>query len=233
MHQAASRVPPLINSYRRVRDFTKTDPLVTAIFRKTFERNRLTLPIVEPEMLSSEAGLVVFPTSHPLFASMDAPLNDLMFLLNLAKGRKVKRILEVGTYRARTTLAFHLNCPDAVVVSYDVQVLDSPYRKSIEGNPRIFLRHASFSGSAETLRNEPPFDLIFVDGSHRFAHVLEDSRLALECVETGGVVIWHDYRTNDYANDEMRVPEALDVVRRDFPIFAVVGTTCAVHSNEK
>jgi hypothetical protein len=229
LHRAARTCPPLINAYRKVRDGCKTDPLVTALYRKIFDWGRLKLPVIEAEKLAPEAGSVQFPVCYPLFAGEDAPLADLLFLLNLAKGRQAKRILEVGTFRARTTCALHLNCPEAAIVSYDIQVLDSAYRRALLKAPNVQLRHASFAGSAADLRREPLFDLIFVDGSHEFEHVVADSRLALELLAPGGIIVWHDYRPNDYFNKGLRVPEGLEVIRQTVPVFAVSHTMCAVH----
>jgi len=228
LHQAASRVPGLLPAYRRIKEHLKTDPLATAIYRKVFDRNRLRLPLVKPEDLCPASGGIWLPAGYPLFAGEDAPLADMLFLLNLAKGRQARRIMEVGTYRARTTYALHLNCPEAAVVSYDIQVLDSPYRRALGKEPRVELRHASFAASAEVLRREPRYDFIFVDGSHRLEQVLEDSRLALELAAPGGIVVWHDYRPNDYFTKELRVPEALETVRQSVPVQAVSGTMCAV-----
>jgi predicted O-methyltransferase YrrM len=233
LHRAACAFPPIINSWRKVRDGTKTSPVTTALYRKIFDRGRLTLPVMETEQLAPESGSIIYPAFYPLLAGEDASLGDMLFLLNLAKGRKARRILEVGTYRARTTSALHLNCPDAAIVSYDIQVLDSPYRQSLCDKPNVQLRHASFSASAEALRKEPPFDLIFVDGSHRFEDVVTDSRLALELLVPGGVVVWHDYRHNDYYTKELRVPEGLEVIGKSVPIFAVPHTMCAVHVKPK
>jgi predicted O-methyltransferase YrrM len=229
LQRAACAVPPLINSYRKVRDASKTDPLATALYRRLFDQGRLRLPVVEAETLSPESGAIQFPACYPLLAGEDAPLLDMLFLLNLARGRQVKRILEVGTYRARTTHALHLNCPEAAIVSYDIQVLDSPYRRALLNARQVQLRHASFADSAAVLQQEPPYDLIFVDGSHRVEYVIADSRLALEVLAPGGIIVWHDYRPNDYRNDELRVPEGLEVIRQTVPVFAVKYTTCAVH----
>jgi predicted O-methyltransferase YrrM len=229
LHRAASACPPLLNAWRRLREFSKHDPLTTTLYRTLFDRGRLTLPERDPEDFSPAAGSVQLPALFPLFAGEDAPLADLLFLLNLARGRHARRILEIGTYRARTTYALHLNCPDALIVSYDIQVLDSEFRRRLAGQANVQLRHASFSADADALRREPPFDFIFVDGSHRFEHVLEDSRLALERVAPGGIVVWHDYRHNDFRTPDLRVPEALAVIRQTAPVHAVRGTTCAVH----
>jgi predicted O-methyltransferase YrrM len=229
LHQLVSKCPPLLNAWRSLKNWKRSDPLPVALHRKLFEKKRLQLPERPPEQFSPAAGSIELPAFYPLFAGEDAPLNDMLFLLNLAKGRRVKRILEVGTYRARTSYALHMNCPDAAIISYDIQTLDSPYRAELLKKANVELRHASYAGSAAALCREPRFDLIFVDGSHRLDHVVEDSRLALELVDASGIVVWHDYRLNDFSNDDMRVPEALNVIRQTAPIFAVTGTMCAVH----
>ena len=203
--------------------------LANAIFRKVFDRGRLTLPEIEAEKVSPAAEAILLPVLYPLLAGEDTPLNDLLFLLNAAKGRRAKRILEIGTYRARTTYALHINCPDATLVSYDIQVIDCDYRRKLSGVPQVHLRFGSFAAAAETVRHEPKYDLIFVDGSHQFGAVIEDSRRALEIVAPGGLIVWHDYRPNDYFTKELRVPEGLQVIAHDHEVFAVPGTMCAVY----
>jgi len=230
VHSVVVKVPPLINAYRAVRDYSKHDFLATSIYKKVFDRGRLKLQWIEAESLSPEAGAVTLPAIYPIFAGEDAPLIDVLFLLNLAKARKVMRILEVGTYRARTTLALHLNRPEARIVSYDIQVLPSRFRDQLIGVDRVELRHASFSDSAEILKKEEPYDFIFVDGSHILEHVLEDSTLAFQILAKGGVIVWHDYRQNEYYTAGLRVPEALAILQHQYPIFGVRGTTCAVHT---
>ena len=154
---------------------------------------------------------------------------DLLFLLQFAKVRHVQRILEVGTYRARTTLAFHLNCPDAMVVSYDIVTRSSPYREIANSKPAIQFRLKPFSGASTELLREPKFDLIFIDGSHKKEDVVSDSRLAFQIVGKGGAIIWHDYRIRDYRTDTLEVPEALRELAPAKPIFWVRGTTCAIY----
>jgi 16S rRNA G966 N2-methylase RsmD len=233
LHRVVSAVPPLIHGYRKVRDGCKTDPVITALYRKIFDRGRLKLPTIEAEKLSPASGSIQLPVFYPLLAGEDTPLLDMLFLLNLAKGRGAGRILEVGTYRAHTTCALHLNCPAATIVSYDIQVLDSPYRRALLNASKVELRHSSFAESAAALRRESPFDLIFVDGSHEFEHVVADSRLALELLAPNGIIVWHDYRPNDYYNTCLRVPEALEIIRQSVPVYAVPPTMCAVHVKPK
>ncbi len=233
LHRAACAVPPLIRAYRKVRDASRTGFVGTALYQKFFDSGRLKLPVIDAEELAPESGSIVYPVFYPLLAGEDTPLGDMLFLLNLAKGRKAKRILEIGTYRARTTCALHLNCPEAVIVSFDIQVLDSLYRRLLAGRSNVELRHASFAASADALRKEPHFDLIFVDGSHRVEDVVADSKLALELLAPGGIVVWHDYRPNDYYTKELRVPEGLEIIRKDVAVHAVRHTMCAVHVKSK
>jgi len=182
LRQTVGLCPPVLNGYRRLKIWAMRDMLANAVFRKLFDRSRLTLPEIAAEKVSPPADSILLPVLYPLFAGEDAPLNDVLFLMNAAKGRRAKRILEVGTYRARTTYALHINCPEATLVSYDIQVIDCDYRRRLAAAPNVELRLGSFAAAAETLRQEPKYDLIFVDGSHQVGAVIEDSRLALKIV---------------------------------------------------
>ena len=214
---------------RTLKEKWQSDPLGIALYQKIFERGKLTFPQIAAEDLSGSAGSVVFPACHPLYAGEDAPLADLLFLLHFAKACKAQRILEIGTYRARTTLAFHLNCPDAVVISYDIVTRPSPYRDIANSKTAIQFRLKPFSESSAELLREPKFDLIFIDGSHKKEDVLSDSRLAMKIVAQCGAIIWHDYRIRDYRTDTLEVPEALRELSPAKPIFWVRGTTCAIY----
>jgi predicted O-methyltransferase YrrM len=226
---ALEHYPTLLRRWRLFREWRQMDPLPRAIHEKLFERGRLRLRLLDPEQLGPPAEQIILPANYPLFAGEDTPLNDMLFLLNLAKGRKVQRILEVGTYRARTTFAFHLNCPGAMIVSYDIEARPSPFREALDRVSRVELRSGAFTADATKLRVEPKYDFIFVDGSHQFAIALEDSRLALEIVAPGGMVVWHDYRLNGYSTEELRVPEVLNEIRRSHEVFGIRNTTCAVY----
>ncbi len=227
----AKRCPGAMDAYRHGKTWLRSDPLPLALHRTLFERKRLILPAAAPERFSPAAKSVALPSDYPLFAGEDTPLNDMLLLLTLAKGRGAKRILEIGTYRARTTLAFHLNCPSAEVVSYDIQVLPSAFRDQVKDHPRVSLRVGSFSQAAPILRSEAKYDFIFIDGSHRIEDVVQDSLLAFEILGLGGIIVWHDYRYNGYSTVELQVPEGLEKVRGDRAIFAVEGTTCAVYES--
>ena len=225
--------PILPSAWKWLKKYLQKDPLVGALYTKVFEAGKLSLPWIRPETLCSAADSIVFPVQYPLNAGEDAPIADMLFLLNLAKGRKAKRILEVGTYRARTTYAFHLNCPEAEITSYDIQNLNSKYRDMLMREPRVSLRLESFQEAEEKLKKEKQYDLIFIDGSHRLEDVVRDSLLAFKVLANSGVIIWHDYRTNGYFEPLLRVPEGLNRLPAKHKIYGVQGTTCAVFENKK
>lgn len=224
----ARRISPLVRVRRALWELSRKDALIMALYQKVFERGRLTLPSIAAEKLIANDISVELPVLHPLSAGEDTPLFDLLFLLALARSRKARRILEVGTYRARTTLSLHLNCPDAEIISYDIEALASAYRTKLEATS-VQLRNASFRESAATLMAEEPFDFIFIDGGHDIESVCKDSELAFKILTGDGIVIWHDYRYNGYLTSELRVPEALGLMQEDRRFFHVLHTTCAVY----
>ena len=220
---------PIIPSiWRGLKKIVQNDPLATTLYTRVFENGKLSLDWVCPETLCPPTDSILFPVQYPLHAGEDAPLADMLFLLNLAKGRKARRILEVGTYRARTTYALYLNCPEAEITSYDIQNLDSEYRDRLMLEPRVSLRLESFQEAEEKLKREKQYDFIFIDGSHKVEDVVRDSLLAFKIVADGGVIIWHDYRTNGYFTPLLRVPEGLKRLPAKYKIYGVQGTTCAV-----
>jgi len=225
--------PILPSAWKWLKKYLQKDPLVGALYTKVFEAGKLSLHWIRPETLCSAADSIVFPVQYPLNAGEDAPIADMLFLLNLAKGRKAKRILEVGTYRARTTYAFHLNCPEAEITSYDIQNLKSKYRDMLMLEPRVSLRLESFQEAEDKLKKEKPYDFVFIDGSHRLEDVLRDSLLAFQIVSNEGVIIWHDYRCNGYSTDLLRVPEGLARLSASYSIYGVEGTTCAVFEKKR
>ena len=213
-------------------DSLKRFPIIEATYKVLCNFGRLNLPEIQPEKLTGLTEDIIIPMAPPLSADLDAPCADFFFLLNLARSLKPRRILEVGTFRARTTCALKLNCPDAHVVSYDIAAIESPYRSRLLGQAGVELRLGSFASAGSSLIAEEKYDLIFVDGSHTYADALADSRIAIEIVSPSGIVVWHDYRKNIPVTHSIRVPEALDrlIAETGCAVFHIVGTTCAVHS---
>jgi len=154
----------------------------------------------------------------------------------LAKARRARFIFEFGTYTGATTMEIALNCPDAEIVTLDLpetmeqdfnaaaascgaQVTDrylfkSPRGSLIQGEPakRIRqLRQDSATFDPQPYANK--VDLIYVDASHSYSAVREDTQKALAMCAPGGMIVWDDYwypgvwrYLNELAEADTRLP---------------------------
>ena len=126
-----------------------------------------------------------------------------------------KRLCDIGTFDGRTTLNLAANCPpDSRIVTLDLpaeKLADTrfaleDYDKSLVAKPSSGER---FNGRPEAAKLTQvfgdsgyydftpfnnSFDLVFVDGSHAYEYVINDSRIALNLLRNKkGAIIWHDY----------------------------------------
>lgn len=74
-------------------------------------------------------------------------------------------------------------------------------------------------------RDLPQAQAIFIDGDHSYDAVMHDSSLAFECIQDGGIIVWHDY-----GNPSVEVTFALEDlhVHDGHTIKNVEGTWLAV-----
>lgn len=147
--------------------------------------------------------------------SGNTSLLESVVINKLAVQTKAKNVFEIGTFDGRTALGLAANLGhDARVLTLDLpqshlhetefelcqndkQYVDkshsgvrfkgTPYEKQIK---QLF-------GDSATYDFSPHFgsvDLVFVDGSHAYEYVQNDSQIALQLIkEGGGTIIWHDY----------------------------------------
>jgi predicted O-methyltransferase YrrM len=74
------------------------------------------------------------------------------------------------------------------------------------------------------------FDLIFIDGSHAYSYVKNDTEKALRMLKEGGLLLWHDYR---YRNLETRgVRQYLDELSETLPLIRLDETTIVAYRND-
>lgn len=88
---------------------------------------------------------------------------------------------------------------------------------------KLILRtRGSFDLSSRAL---PRADAIFIDGDHGYEAVMNDSELAHEIINEGGIIVWHDY-----GNNTVEVTQALDdlAMHDHRQIFNIAGTWLAV-----
>jgi predicted O-methyltransferase YrrM len=128
-----------------------------------------------------------------------------------------RRVIEIGSYEGLSTTyiiercaAFgplQIHCVDTwegavdlppeamagVEARFDRNVTLAISRAAAPVSLHKIKRRSSLALSEYTARGEPPFDLIYIDGSHTAADVLVDAVLAFQLLRVGGVMIFDDY----------------------------------------
>ena len=167
----------------------------------------------------------------------------------IAKCRRVKLALEIGTWDGNSALLLAANIvPAGTVVTVDLPpdfdlARDSPtlghVTPKLNLTPRELLarqyRSHPLAAQVRQVYGDSavidwatlggPFDLIFIDGCHTEAYVRSDSRNALGQLAAGGVILWHDYGA---IADVSRVVD--DIAREDngLRVHALEGTRFAL-----
>jgi len=167
----------------------------------------------------------------------------------LAKDARL--MFEFGTCTGKTAYLWARNSPpDARVVTVTLGPADvASYRRESTDDAvdvQFALRESShtdflYSGTDVAGKVEQHFgdskqldvsswagrcDLVFVDGSHAYSYVLNDSERALRLAAPGGLVLWHDYAGPRHAPGVYR---ALNELGSRIPLVRLEGTTLVAH----
>lgn len=122
------------------------------------------------------------------------------------------RIVEIGSFRGRSTTVLALAAPPAVeIVAIDPHAGNDRGPQEIEGfaaeaaeDHTVFHTNLERAGVAERVRHVRAFsqdalgdvdgdvDLLYIDGAHRYAPALTDIRVWGSRVRTGGTLLIHD-----------------------------------------
>jgi predicted O-methyltransferase YrrM len=204
------------------------------------------LPVVAIDRITSSATPVVL--AEPIANDGNVTLLELLVLSRLVRERRPQSLFEIGTFDGRTTLALAMNAPhDAVVYTLDLPPL-AITEHQIERSERKFVdkpapgarfRNTDASrnirqlyGDSATFDFTPhSADFVFVDGSHAYEYVLNDSERVLGLLGArAGTIVWHDY------GEWPGVTRALDELATTDQRFAglrwIEGTTLAVLDRE-
>jgi hypothetical protein len=168
-----------------------------------------TLPRVNGNTLTSSRTTVTLP--EPYEADGNVSLLELLVLARLVRERNPRGIFEIGTFDGRTALTLAANAaPDTTVYTLDLPPSSSTRfplatddHKYVE-KPRSgerFAGHELASKIRQLFGDSGSFDfagyradIVFVDGSHAYDYVLNDSMRALDLLPDGqGDIVWHDY----------------------------------------
>ena len=174
----------------------------------------------------------------------NVPMSELCVLCALARRISARRIFEFGTLNGNTAYHLALNTPEECeIFTLDIPEGVIPALKEDEGDG-LFRReqaggyrwlgsdvakkiHPILSDSARLSVGpyERSMDMVFVDGSHSAKYIANDSRLALQMVRKGGIIVWHDYLVwND-------VTTFLQKFSADHRLSHIAGTSLVIYES--
>jgi predicted O-methyltransferase YrrM len=208
-------------------------------------REPVQLPVVAPDEVTSGAT----PIRVYALDAIDGNVTEkeLVILNSLVVASNARSIFELGTFDGRTTRNLAVNAgSDGHVFTLDlpresVAALTAPIHAHEERYVDKEISGARYRGTPEEHRITQLYgdsatfdfsryfgsiDFVFVDASHAYRYVINDSLVALKLLtEEGGVIVWHDYGRWD------GVTRALNDLRANHPRFGdlcyVDGTTLA------
>jgi predicted O-methyltransferase YrrM len=177
---------------------------------------------------------------------------ELEIISKLVKLTRPRVLFEIGTFDGRTTLnlaahsrpgarVYTLDLPRAGIdeaglplASHDRKYINKPQSGLRFRGTDVEHKITQLYGDSAAFDFRPyhaGVDFLFIDGSHSYHYVLNDSRRALEMVRGRGVILWHDYVSSGYVYWPGLV-RALDELHASDPAFRglkhIQGTALAV-----
>lgn len=146
-----------------------------------------------------------------------------------ARSAESRVVVEVGSYKGRSTRALADHCPGVVyaVDPWDNYANDdgttakwidlkaawpqfyANLRDHIDSGKLIV--HQGVLSTAPGLYGLKP-DMIFIDGDHRYEAVMEDIRVAQRVIRPGGLLCGHDYKHNSWPGVKRAVDEVFQAI---------------------
>ena len=161
---------------------------------------------------------------------------------------KPERVFEIGTFNGRTTLniaknineygrVFTLDLPKELKTGtkFKTSKYERVYinKKNIES---VFLKHTEVNEKIEFLYGDSAkfdysdylgtMDMVFIDGSHSYDYVINDTQIAIKLLKpAGGIILWHDYNSAVYSGVTIAINEMKQNVECFRQIKLIKGTS--------
>lgn len=134
------------------------------------------------------------------------------------------RILEIGTWEGRSTVALLNLLPNSSITCVDAwrSAEGQERMKRFDANMREFsdrfekCQCDSLSALLEMIAARKSYNIIYIDGDHRQNSVLADSLYAWQLLKAGGIMIWDDYQWEPGFPDESKPHSAIDWFLKKF-----------------
>jgi predicted O-methyltransferase YrrM len=147
-------------------------------------------------------------------------IKKLNFLMILVKEMfHNKNILEIGTYRGSTTYNIASILTDGIIctvdcgyeklkihlenesiehnnkINYQEYEVGEIYKKNMLDYSRIkqIIGDTTEHETVNQISNFSPYDLIYIDASHTYQGIKNDTEIAFKSLKQGGMIIWDDY----------------------------------------
>jgi predicted O-methyltransferase YrrM len=154
---------------------------------------------------------------------------DSLTIASIARALEPALYWEIGTGDGRTALLIARNTPDtSLICTLDPGYPEDAVKGSVFHARPEAAKIRQFGDYSERFDFTPwhgKAGLVFVDGSHEFEHVLNDSEVAFKLLAPDGWILWHDV-----AMDTPDVSKALKQCSRADHIEAIAGTRYAFYS---
>lgn len=195
---------------------------------------------VFPELKGIEVTLV---NTFDRVVGSSVDVYELAVICALAKYRKARRILEIGTYHGNTAVNFAANTPpDAQITTVDLpadwsgqMALDNPratYNPAKSDKVGWQIKGSPYESKIKQVRADSatvdwgslggPFDLVFIDGCHAYDYVRSDTANALKHTTPDGMILWHDY------GNKADVARAVDEYAASLDVHVLQSTRLAI-----
>lgn len=171
------------------------------------------------EQINKPFDIIPFEMPEVNYQSGNISLYEMTVICLMCKNFNPSRVLEFGTFNGRTTTNIAANTKEHTkIITVDLPLeLKNKTRFPLEGiskedkddelgyvgkTGKLYERYAFRSKIDQMWMDSAEFpvkdymnyfDFIFVDASHTYENVLNDSHNVFQCIKNKGYILWHDY----------------------------------------
>ena len=161
---------------------------------------------------------------------------ELVSILGICSIFPSGQVLEIGSFRGRTALNIIYNFPNIKLYTFDLPENFTDQKnlkyKLIESDKfqafhkeknELKKKYNDFFSKINSLEGDSGtydfsnfdnfFDIIIIDGSHKYENVVIDSENAIKMIKKDGFIIWHDY-----SKDHIDVLRAIKFIKKKYSI---------------